>query len=1621
MPHSKAEHKKTELIKSLIEKTEDYHAQNNLKDKSLVDLARQFYHHTSATEIIHQPIETLFYAVLSMWKVAQKRTYEQIHVHVYNPDQVRDGWNCPHTVIEIIQKDSPFLVDSIMTALRENNLSVHSVVHPIMRIRRDDENGQLISVHAPNDPAPDLISESYIHLQVDRITSPQAIDDLNRDILNVLKEVRLSVTDWKSMIARLSETIGDLMNAPPSIDTAAVEEAIDFLRFMEEGNFTFLGYREYQFDISDDRLQFKITPKDGLGILRDVEYRLFDGIRHSDNLPQSVRDFALSTEPLVINKSNRMSHIHRHVQMDIIGIKQYNADGNVIGERVFTGLFTSNCYMESAAKIPYIRKKLWRVIALTGFNPEAHAGKRLRHILESFPRDELFQISIEELLETSLGLLSLHHRPRIEIFIRKDRFERFFSCMVYIPRDRMETKLRMKVQKILEQHLQGETAAFYLHTDENPLAQLRFIIYKPGFHLPDFDIDNIRNELRITARNWQDDLLLAMQEQFGEEEGRIQLDRLGNAFPVVYQEQVSPEEAVHDIRWIEECIMHQPLIVRLYQHNDDDNGICHFKIYHRGSSVSLSDVLPILRNMGLEVIKELPFKMTPALIDEPVWIHDFECRLAVKPYQNIALLKKKTEAAFRQIWSKAVADDELNRLVLSAGLDWREVTILRAYTHYLRQASFPFSRSYIERVLNTHHDLSQKLCALFKTMHAPDQNQEDARTKSGGLLVEIDHMLDAVQKLDEDRVLRAFADLIKNTLRTNFFQHNDDNSPKEYLTIKLDSSKISELPKPRPAKEIYIYSTRMEGVHLRGGHIARGGIRWSDRFEDFRTEILGLMKSQMVKNAVIIPVGAKGGFICKQMPDNPNRETFMNEGIACYKMLVRGMLEITDNIIDGKIIPPTNIQRWDNDDPYLVVAADKGTATFSDIANEVAKEYKFWLGDAFASGGSEGYDHKEMGITARGAWESVKRHFREIGKNIQEENFTCIGVGDMSGDVFGNGMLLSPHIKLIGAFNHLHIFCDPSPNPKKSFEERKRLFHLKRSSWADYNKDLLSKGGKIFDRSAKSLSLTPEIKEAFGIKTDKMTPAELIRAMLVAQTELLWFGGIGTYIKSLRESHEDVGDKNNDALRVNAKDLKAKIVGEGANLGVTQAARIEYAHKGGRINTDFIDNSAGVDTSDHEVNIKILLNDVMHQDGLSHKKRVALLESMKDEVASHVLQNNYDQTLALSLSAQTGQEFIDLHGQIIKDLEKQGRLDRQVEGLPDDETLQERKNKGEALTRPELSVLLAYSKISLYDALLESDIDQDSGMQRHLFEYFPEAIRKTYEPFIKQHKLRREIIATELANATLNKAGISFIKKLRDKTGADAKDIVRAFMTVREAFDLTSLWDSIGALDNHINSDIQLSMYQETRELLERTTKWFLLRHPMELSVKELADEYGSGIDIIIQNIEKIAPKSITRKIKQDTKAYTKHKSISKELGQRLALLPILGTACDIILNAKSYNGGDVKKAARIYYQLLERFDIEGLIHMINKMAGGNYWTDSAYEAVVEDLYEAIADLAAQIIQCIHDQDDSKNTCLDDWLESHQNFVDRIDALLDDIRKSDPPDFHMLVLISQKLRLLSEQ
>ncbi|WP_026415732.1 NAD-glutamate dehydrogenase [Actinomadura oligospora] len=1568
---------------------------------------RLYYRHVAPEDLLDRDPSDICGPAMAHRVLGEERPQGRAKVRVFTPTLDEQGWDPGHTVVQVVTDDMPFLVDSVTMELNRHHYATHMIVHPQLGVDRDVAghlHGFRSVLESPTD-----VDESWIHIEIDRTADRARLEELEDDLQRVLQDVRVSVEDEPKMRARANEIAELTGHTPPPVPEGERAETVELLDWLADGHFTFLGYRDYT--LTDDGTALRPVPGTGLGILRSDKPES-GGFAA---LPPEVRAKATEKKLLIVTKANSRSTVHRPLYLDYIGVKKFDENGEVIGERRFLGLFTHVAYSESIAHIPVLKRKLDQVLELGGFTPGSYDGQDLVEILETYPRDELFQISADELLPIALGVLRLRERRQLKLFLRKDAYGRFMSCMVYLPRDRYTTKIRLRIQEILRGAFDGVAVDYSANVTESLLARLHVVVRgERGRPLPDVDVDELESRLAAATRSWADDLSDAIVEQCGEEKAGELTRRYGDAFPEGYKADFPARTAVHDLRRLD-ALGADPDVadgtsINLYEPYRAEPGERRLKIYRLGEPISLTRVLPLLSNMGVEVVDERPYEInTPE--GRRYWIYDLGLRY--EPAADVAEddVRALFQDAFEALWRGDIENDGFNALVLHTGLNWRQAMILRAYAMYLRQTGTSFSKRYIEGVLLRNPGITRLLVRLWESRLDPALAGGEAE-RSEGITEELTGRLDEVASLDEDRILRAYLAMVQATLRTNHYQR------KPYLALKFDPEGIPDLPLPRPKFEIFVYSPRVEGVHLRFGSVARGGLRWSDRREDFRTEILGLVKAQAVKNTVIVPAGAKGGFVGKQLPGSSDREAFMKAGIACYKEFISGLLDLTDNLVDGKVVPPADVVRHDGDDTYLVVAADKGTATFSDIANGVAAEYDFWLGDAFASGGSIGYDHKAMGITARGAWESVKYHFRSLGKDVQNEDFTAVGIGDMSGDVFGNGMLLSEHTRLVAAFDHRHIFIDPDPDAARSFAERHRLFALPRSSWADYDASLISKGGGVFPRTAKSIKITPEMRRALGIAEGvlSMTPYELIHAALCAPVDLLWNGGIGTYVKASTENNADVGDKANDLVRVDGADLRCKVVGEGGNLGLTQLGRIEFARAGGLVNTDFIDNSAGVDTSDHEVNIKILLDQVVRDGELTRKQRDTLLYEMTDEVGSLVLRDNYAQNVVLAASRAQAPSMLHVHARYLRKLERDGKLKRRLEFLPDDKALAERRQAGLGLTGPEFSVLLAYAKLTLDGELIANGLPDDPYLASWLVDYFPTPLRERFREHMDRHPLRREIITTAVVNDVINNSGTTFVFRLNEETGASSSDIARAYLVAREVFDMPRFWESVDALDYQVDESTQIAMLLEARKLTERGARWLLHNRRPPFDIQETIDYFGGGAVALSAQFPKLLAGPDLTAFEQRRDSFAE-RGVPDELAEKAAMFVPAFSTFDLVTIAKD-TGRQVEEVAEVYFDLADRLDITRLRERIIALPRDDRWRSMARSALRDDLYSAHAALTRDVLVTSASGTRPEER-LAAWAEKNRTAVTRAQQTLTEIWESDSFDLATLSVALGAIRTLA--
>ena len=1492
------------------------------------------------------------------------------------------------TVIEIVNDDMPFLLDSVMGELADRGVEVRLVAHPVIGVQRDGNKLTMLGTAEAMTPA----RESFIHIHCAPIPDAALRGAIIGELQKVLGEVRLAVQDWQAMRERVTAIVTELKDNPPPLPVDEIAEAIQFLQWLSTDNFTFLGLRDYVFDGQALKPNFDTA----LGIMRTRELRVLRRGQERLEFTPAIMAFLQEPRPLIIAKANIHARVHRRVYLDYIGVKRFDADGHLIGEHRIVGLFTSTAYTRSAHGIPYLRRKIAYVEERAGFDPNSHSGKALANVLEHYPRDELFQVDDDTLYRFALAILQLDERPRVRVLARRDRFDRFVSVLVFVPRERYDSDIRAKIGDYLSRAFIGRVSAFYPFFPEGPLVRVHFIIGRSGGVTPEVSRDTLEKEVGTIVQTWSDGLASALALLHAPDKACELFDRYRDAFSAGFQESYAPAIAAGDIRVIEDLSEQRPLGVDFHNRREEEQRAVGLKVWCFARPLPLSERVPVLENMGFRVVDEHTFLVSPKADGEhDVWFHDMLLERRNGGTINLGPGKARLETTFLMVMRGAAENDGYNTLTLAGGVAWRDVALIRALSRFLRQIRVPYSQDYMWETLVKHAGIAADVVELFHARFDPRPEATDGRdAKQKGIAAHIDEVLQRVDSLDEDRILRHFVNSVQSAIRTNFYQTESDGQPKPLVAVKFASGKLTDLPLPRPLYEIFVYSPRVEGVHMRFGKVARGGIRWSDRPQDFRTEILGLVKAQQVKNAVIVPVGAKGGFVSKLMPKRAMREQVQAEGIVAYKLFISTLLDLTDNIApDGAIVPPENVVRHEGDDPYLVVAADKGTATFSDIANKISVAHGYWLGDAFASGGSAGYDHKAMGITARGAWESVRRHFREIDVDIHVTSFSAVGVGDMSGDVFGNGLLREDTIRLLAAFDHRDIFIDPDPDPKAAFAERKRLFALPRSSWQDYNSALISKGGGVYSRASKEVRLSPKARQLFGV-AESVPPQDLMRAILKARVDLLFFGGIGTYVRASSEGDEAAGDRANDAIRVTGAELNCKVIGEGANLGMTQRGRIEAAQRGIRLNTDAIDNSAGVNTSDVEVNIKIALSGPVHSGVLTLDARNVLLAEMTDEVARLVLRNNYQQTLALSLAQRRGLEDLGFQQRLMQILETRGQLDRDVEFLPDDMTLAERRKRNLALTRPELAVLLAYAKLSLFNELLDSNVPDDPYLGRELERYFPKEMSNLFPDALHAHRLRREIIATQLTNSIINRGGTTLVVRIADQTGASAASIASAFAAVRQSYDMIALNSEIDMLDNKISSKTQLDLYAMVQDLLLDRVIWFLRNVDLRQGLENIVAHYRDGIALVAEALD-IALSKEALAAREARRAEFAKACVPDALAQRFAGLPALKAAPDIVLVADRAQK-PVGEVTATYFAAEAFFQLDRVAGAVPGIVVADYFDRLALDRALDSIGEAERRLTAAMVVNGH----AGAGAVQEWLKPRKAEVERIRAAIHEIAGS---------------------
>ncbi|MGD8416795.1 MAG: NAD-glutamate dehydrogenase, partial [Pseudomonadales bacterium] len=1534
------------------------------------------FERNAASDLEHRSAEDDASLVIDTWKRFSRRNTEAIQIEVANPVHARDGWQSRHTCVWVMTRDMPFVVDSVLMAFAQNGQGTHYLNNVVFGVDRG-EDGAIVDLNRDIDYTN---RELLLYAEVDRLADDE-LSELETQLRTTIDYLEAVVGDFAAMRAKLKEVTAEAA-AGPGRD----EESIAFLEWLARDNFTFLGFREFEY--SGDLIR---QVDDALGMVR---LRRRASERRLAEQPERTREFLLEPKLLAFSKSGTRSRVHRPAYPDYVGVRRFDDAGNVVGEYGFLGLYTSRVYGQDPWTIPMVRRKVVEVMSRSEFDPGGFDGKVLAHVLATYPKDELFQTTTDELLATTVAVTNIHERRMIRIFVRVDSYGLFVNCIVYLPRDLFNTHARLKIEGLLKNTFDAEDFDYGIHLSESIQLRLQYTLrIKPGTRI-EFDQAVLEQRVTDLISDWNTELGHAFIEAFGETMGRRYQREYADAFPAGYREGYSPRTAADDVASIERLRPEHPLFTRFYHLPEDREDRVRLKVFHLGGLLPLSDLISKLENMGLEVIEEQPHRLTKAS-GASVAIHDF--LLVCREQLDITEVGDRFNEAFERVWTGQAEDDGFNRLVLAAGLSWRQVTVLRSYARYLQQIRFGFSQPFISDTLVTHADISRLLLRCFEARFQAAAESTSAVKLQQKILAALEN----VALLNEDRILRRVLDLISATKRTNYFR-TDDAGPRPYLSLKLSPREIPDMPRPLPEYEIFVCAPHFEGVHLRGGAIARGGLRWSDRLEDYRTEVLGLVKAQIVKNGVIVPTGAKGGFVLKDV------RGVREDVVVCYRQFIGGLLDVTDNLVDGVVVPPPGVKRYDGDDTYLVVAADKGTATFSDEANAVSERYGFWLGDGFASGGSHGYDHKKMGITARGAWISVQRHFRELNTDVQSDPVTVLGIGDMGGDVFGNGMLLSRSIRLVAAFNHLHIFLDPDPDPSTSFVERQRLFNGPGSSWADYDPGVLSAGGGVFPRKAKSIKLSPEVRERFQIDVDQLAPDDLIHELLRSPVDLIFNGGIGTYVKATTESDADVGDRANDHLRILATELHARVFGEGGNLGMTQRARVQFALAGGSVNTDFIDNAAGVDCSDHEVNIKVALNALVAAGDMTPKQRNALLVEMTDEVAELVLTNNLRQTRTLSLACMHAATRQSEYRRFISFMESNAGLDRTLEFLPSDEELTER--PGQSLTRPELAVLLAYAKIHIKKTLVDTGIDQDPLIRREILGAFPQILRDRHEAVILEHPLKREIIASQVANSLVDHMGITFVVHLLEFVGGSMEAMVRAYYCFVEGYGVRDWFDAIEA--QTVPEQIRLDMLLDLMRLGRRATRWILRHHRTMDSVQEFVAGCRDRIALLIEQREMLMSRS-NREDWLVAVGELTEAGVEERLAKQTAKASRLADALSII-DASDATGEDAVKVAEVFVRLSERLQTDWLSDQLAQLSPGSHWQAMERDALLDDVMTQQGRLAVSVLA-------DAGGDMDRWLADREAFVAEWRRVIGNAQHAAQQDFSMFAMTCRRLGDLGAQ
>ncbi len=1540
-------------------------------------------------------VNDLFEEVTGLYDFIETRT-APIAVRAFNPPDDHPRAEHSGSVIEVHVDDSPFLVDSIGNELQARSLEVARVLHPVLGIRRDDR-GRITDIRAAR--ASD-VRESVQHWVLERRLADEDLADVQTKLVQVLADVQAAVGDFDRMVEMLPRMIELVRLGEGNYPPGEIDEAVAFLEWLREDNFVFLGYREYDIVDHPEGRALRSVAESSLGILSDSSKSKAAKPTPLSSLPAPLAARYESGDLLVISKTNQVATVHRRARMDYVGVRIVSPDGRTVGEARLIGLFTSKAYMERSARTPVLRRKLDELAEMEDLIEGSHDHKEIVSLFESFPKDDLFGVPVKDLRPLLMGLLDLRERARVKLFMRRDLLDRSARLLVAIPSDRYSTMLAKHLEDLFLERFSGESVDFNLTLEADDLAYLHYKVWVEEGQVPDVAYDELEAEVREITRSWAERLTEVLAGRHGLTRAREMVHNWASRFPAYYTSSTELEMAAGDIERLEVMASgDRPFIVGVQNEPSGSTRLTRVTLYGQGKR-DLTALMPALEDMGLRVVEEVPTRL---LGEDDFFVHDFGVLGADDDLIDLDESGRRLTRALTAVWSGETETDSLNRLVLVSGLDHSQVAILRAYLIYWRRVRPAFTINYVNETLASHPDIAERLIDLFEMRFEPDADDsgyEAARYELLGLL-------DGVPSLDQDRILRGLLQLIEATVRTNVYR-----SDRTALSFKLRSPEVPDMPAPQPFAEVFVLGSNVEGIHLRAGPVARGGIRWSDRREDYRTEVLGLLKAQITKNSVIVPTGAKGGFVLRRPPTDPDQ--IRREVAAAYSIFIRGLLDVTDNLVDGSVVHPDGVRVHDDDDPYLVVAADKGTATFSDTANEIARDYGYWLDDAFASGGSSGYDHKALGITARGAWKSLERHLTELGIDPHRDTFTVAGIGDMSGDVFGNGMLGSQKIRLVAAFDHRHVFIDPDPDPRFSFAERKRLFEKPFSTWGDYDPKLISEGGGVYSRSAKKISLTGQAKKALGTEADTVTPAELIRIVLCAPVDVLWNGGVGTYVKATDESHTDAGDRTNDTVRVDGSDLRCRVVVEGGNLGLTQRGRIEFAWSGGKINTDFIDNSGGVNCSDREVNLKILFGVARRRELISRQESQGLLARVVDDVVDRILDDSLAQAHRLALEESTSGHRLDSYEQLMSDLEDGGLLDRELENLPRTEEMTDRARSDRGLCRPELGVILAYAKRSLVDTLLASNESEPRELLRDVVEYFPGEVATRFEDLITEHPLLRQLAATVVANELIDSQGSDFVSQLSGRTGADVPDIVRAYRIAREISGGVQRRSQIEQTFGQVDATAWADAINVNDKLVADLTRSFVRQS--EIPDAAAIDALSEGFRLLEESGSDLGPPNWARERDARTDHYVSA-GFAVPMARRLAVLPDLIHAPGIIEVAEQ-SDRPVKEVGRVFFSMSQAVRLDALGRTLNMAKMSDRWQRWAREDIEDDLIRAQRRIAEHVLSQAAGSE-SGDEVVNSFLAAHAPALKRVLRLTQSFESEGDHDLAFFMVLLRQIEALA--